>query len=114
MIFYFFLSNTYGDVSLHYIQSEEEKTILHACHIESTAGHMGRERFLHRMKGCFDAKDKKRRKLSFEQLRGTKPEGYLIWLNVCLAVNFCSFRLQAILDCGPQLYPGDKKIMFEQ
>ena len=71
-------------MSLHYIQSEEKAMIHYACHIESTAGHMGRERILHRMKGCFSAKDKKRRKLAFEQLRGTKPEGYLIRLKFVL------------------------------
>jgi len=42
------------EVTLHYIQHEtERKRILHACHVDATAGNMGRERTLFRIKARF-------------------------------------------------------------
>ena len=39
---------------LRYIQSvEEQKKILLACHVDPTAGHMGREKTFHRIKERF-------------------------------------------------------------
>lgn len=39
---------------LRYVQDEKEKKrILHACHVDATAGHMGRTRTLCRIKECF-------------------------------------------------------------
>ena len=39
---------------LHYIQTaDEKKRILHACHVDPTAGHLGREKMLHRIKERF-------------------------------------------------------------
>lgn len=43
-----------GEVWLRYVTSDEEKKkILHGCHVHPTAGHMGRERTLHRIKERF-------------------------------------------------------------
>lgn len=39
---------------MRYVQSvEEQKKILHGCHVDPTAGHMGRERTLFRIKERF-------------------------------------------------------------
>ena len=39
------------EVWLRYVKDiREQKKILHACHVDATAGHLGRERTLHRMK----------------------------------------------------------------
>ena len=39
---------------LRYVQTkEEQKKILHGCHVDSTAGHMGREKTLYRIKERF-------------------------------------------------------------
>ena len=39
---------------LRYVKDiHERKRILHACHVDATAGHLGRERTLHRMKERF-------------------------------------------------------------
>ena len=39
---------------LRYVQDgEQRKKILHACHVDQTAGHMGRTRTLHRIKERF-------------------------------------------------------------
>ena len=39
---------------LRYVQTkEEQKKILHGCHVDSTAGHRGREKTLYRVKKRF-------------------------------------------------------------
>ena len=39
---------------LRYVQTkEEQKKILHGCHVDSTAGHMGREKTLYWIKERF-------------------------------------------------------------
>ena len=43
-----------GEVKLRYIQDiSERRRILHACHVERTAGHLGRTRTFHRIKERF-------------------------------------------------------------
>ena len=43
-----------GDVWLHYVQTkEEQKKILQGCHVDPTAGHMGREKTLYRIEERF-------------------------------------------------------------
>ena len=38
---------------LRYITNQEKMKILHGCHVDPTAGHMGRERTIHRIKERF-------------------------------------------------------------
>ena len=53
-LFTIFITSSQGVVWLRYVTSlEEQKKILHGCHVHPTAGHMGRVRTLHRIKERF-------------------------------------------------------------
>ena len=43
-----------GEVLLQFIQNkEEQKKVLHACHVDPTAGHLGKSKTSYKIKECF-------------------------------------------------------------